>query len=536
MLNKTINGYTIKCPLGEGGMAEVWYSENGIGNPAAIKFLKKKFCEDETVVDRFRNEAMVMVKLGHPYIRRVYDYMTVDGLPCIIMEYLEGDDLKARLVKGERFSDDRLKKWWGQLADALNYTHQQGVIHRDIKPSNIFIDKYDNVKLMDFGIAKIEESGGHTQTGVAMGTRVYMSPEQVRDPKRVKAATDSYSLAVTFVHLLTGKVPYDTTNSSDFDIQTAIVQEPLDLSALSDEWQSFLRPYLAKKPEERPALQHFSQTETEKDIYSHSSRIFSPTMIHSDEETLVENKGAGNSKTNGHSPLVKDQAFDINGASFMMKYVEGGTFQMGATSEQESDAYDDEKPVHEVTLSEFYIGETEVTQGLWKAVMGDNPSYFKGDDLPVEHVSWDDCWKFIQKLNALMGKTFQLPTEAQWEFAARGGNLSNGYKYSGNSNINEVGWFDSSSGNKTHPVKMKLPNELGLYDMSGNVWEWCQDWYGFYSSSSKTNPAGPSSGCDRVLRGGSWFNYARRCRVSVRRNHFPSHRGNRCGFRLALSC
>ena len=187
-----------------------------------------------------------------------------------------------------------------------------------------------------------------------------------------------------------------------------------------------------------------------------------------------------------------------------MVYVKGGTFTMGAISEQGADAYDDEKPAHSVTLSDFYIGKYEVTQAQWRAVMGSNPSSFKGDNLPVENVSWNDIQKFIQKLNAQTGKEFRLPTEAEWEYAARGGSKSRGYKYSGSNNIGDVAWYSGNSGSKTHPVGQKQPNELGIYDMSGNVWEWCSDWYGSYSSSSQTNPKGPNSGDYRVLRGGDW--------------------------------
>ena len=156
---------------------------------------------------------------------------------------------------------------------------------------------------------------------------------------------------------------------------------------------------------------------------------------------------------------------------------------MGATSEQGEDADSDEKPAHQVTLSDYYIGETEVTQALWKAVMGTNPSNFKGDSNPVEKVSWNDCQEFIRKLNSLTGRTFRLPTEAEWECAARGGNQSKGYKYSGSNKIKDVAWYDGNSKDKTHAVKTKPSNELGLYDMSGNVNEWCWDLYGAYDGS-----------------------------------------------------
>ena len=217
-----------------------------------------------------------------------------------------------------------------------------------------------------------------------------------------------------------------------------------------------------------------------------------------------------------------------------MVYVEGGTFMMGATSEQGSDAYDREKTAHQVTLSSFSIGKYEITQEEWEAVMSSNPSYFKGKKLPVEKVSWDDCQKFIRKLNQLTGKYFRLPTEAEWEYASRGGSKSRGYKYAGGNGIGSMAWYNGNSGGKTHDVEQKQPNELGLYDMSGNVWEWCQDWYGSYSSSSQTNPTGSSSGSSRVRRGGSWHGVPMNCSVSYRYSDAPDYRSFNLGLRLAL--
>ena len=217
-----------------------------------------------------------------------------------------------------------------------------------------------------------------------------------------------------------------------------------------------------------------------------------------------------------------------------MVSVEGGTFTMGATSEQGSDAYSDEKPTHNVTLSDYMICKTEVTQELWQAVMGSNPSYFRGNNLPVEKASWNDCQEFIKKLNSLTGLQFRLPTEAEWEYAARGGNRSKGYKYSGSNDIGSVAWYYSPSSSKTHAVATKSPNELGLYDMSGNVYEWCSDWHGDYSSGSQTNPKGPTSGSYRVIRGGSWVIGARSCRVSYRGGNNPGSRYDGLGLRLAL--
>lgn len=226
--------------------------------------------------------------------------------------------------------------------------------------------------------------------------------------------------------------------------------------------------------------------------------------------------------------------FTVKGVSFKMIWVEGGTFQMGGTEEQGRDAADDEKPVHSVTLNSYYIGQTEVTQMLWMAVMGSNPSCYKGDNLPVEKISWDDCQMFITKLNQLTGQKFRLPTEAEWEYAARGGKQSNGYKYSGSNILHDVAWYSDYFNSKTHPVATKRPNELGLYDMSGNVWEWCQDRYGPYVNSVQSNPKGPSLGSLRVNRGGSWLNFERNCRVSFRNFNMPSNADDFIGLRLAL--
>ena len=227
-----------------------------------------------------------------------------------------------------------------------------------------------------------------------------------------------------------------------------------------------------------------------------------------------------------------NHTFTVNGVQFTMVEVGGDTFTMGATSEQGSDAWDEEKPAHEVTLSDYYIGQTEVTQALWEAVMGSNPSDSKGDNLPVERVSWDDCQVFIQKLNQLTGKQFRLPTEAEWEYAARGGRKSRGYKYAGGNNIDSVAWCDGNSGNETHPVATKQANELGIYDMSGNVLEWCSDWCGDYTSSSQSDPQGSSSGSFRVIRGGCYYNFTRNCRVSYRISNTMDYRSGYLGLRL----
>ncbi|MBR1769559.1 MAG: formylglycine-generating enzyme family protein, partial [Bacteroidales bacterium] len=239
--------------------------------------------------------------------------------------------------------------------------------------------------------------------------------------------------------------------------------------------------------------------------------------------------------------MIENEEIQVGDVKFNMIHIEGGTFLMGAQSEDkngdnyDAEAWDSESHVHKVTLRDYYIGETPVTQELWQAVMGKNPSHFKGAKNPVESVSWEDCQNFIRKLNLKTRLKFRLPTEAEWEFAARGGVKSKGYKYSGSDNIDEVAWYTGNSRNTTHPVKQKKPNELGVYDMTGNVEEWCQDRYGGYKEDLQTNPTGPDSGSRRVFRGGSWRNLASYCRLSFRLYYYPDGRGSVLGLRLVLS-
>lgn len=249
----------------------------------------------------------------------------------------------------------------------------------------------------------------------------------------------------------------------------------------------------------------------------------------SDVSALID-KLLGDSDTSGNSVT-----YTINGVSFKMVKVDGGTFMMGATSEQGNDALSNESPVHQVTLSTFYIGSTEVTQELWHAVMGTNPGVIPGPTLPITRVSWNDCQQFISKLNTLTGKQFRLPTESEWEFSARGGIKSRGYKYSGSNDLASVGWFDENAGaSYCMEVGLRSPNELGLYDMSGNVSEWCDTYLAMYTSEPQTNPQGPTTGIYRIYRGGSWYLGSNNCRVSSRSWTTPDKATSLIGLRLAM--
>ncbi len=252
------------------------------------------------------------------------------------------------------------------------------------------------------------------------------------------------------------------------------------------------------------------------------------------KQNSSQNKPAPKPKSTSKTTEQRQRILDnlINN----MVYVEGGTFMMGATAEQGNDAFDSEKPVHMVTLSPFFISKYEVTQEEWIAVMGKHMDrqYRQGAKLPEEYVSWDDCQAFIQKLNKLTNMDFRLPTEAEWEFAARGGNKSRGYKYAGSNDPSIVAWSSNNSNGMCQKVGQKMPNELGLYDMSGNVAEWCQDWYGRYNNGTFTNPTGPSDGVERIRRGGHFSFSASYCRITERSSAPQDNRGlSPIGFRLA---
>lgn len=265
MQGTTINGYSIVSLIGRGGMAEVWKAQNSIGVSVAIKVLNANLSQDAHIVERFKGEARIMAALKHQNIREVRDLATLpDGRPCIIMEYLEGADLASRMKSGERFTDGQLRKWWNQMVSVLNYTHLHGVIHRDIKPSNIFVTESGDVKLLDFGIAKDADNLLSTMTGAKMGTLMYMSPEQVKDAKHIDEKSDVYSLAVTFVHLVSGRSPYASTDS-EYSIMTNIVNTPLDTSTLPEPWRRWLNLYLAKEPQNRPQLKRIPESGSQPD-------------------------------------------------------------------------------------------------------------------------------------------------------------------------------------------------------------------------------------------------------------------------------
>lgn len=580
--------YRVEAVLGKGGFG-ITYKVSAMEQvgqiPVRVEFAMKEFFMDGCLRDASgkvstaatKGEAADGLKDFISEARRlnslcgqcrnivpVDEVFEANGTACYVMEFLDGGSLADYVKKHGALSVGVAKKILKPVADAVAFLHSNSITHLDIKPGNIMFRSNGEPVLIDFGLAKHYDRRGNATTTVrTLAYSAGFSPaEQYVGLKQFSPQSDVYALAATFANMLTGKTP----------------PEAIDLEFSLNDWSVCL-------PEEvRPAVVHamaysrkdrtLSVHDFVKELYGNDPSVVEKPVSQPAAELMVESKteviGEGKKSTKKwwiiaacvavaavvgivcakflsvgedmeqkteqkteSAPQLGSQTFTVNGVKFTMVPVEGGTFTMGATSEQGSDALEGEYPAHQVTLSDYYIGQTEVTQALWKAVMGSNPSDSKGDNLPVEQVSWDDCQVFIQKLNQLTGKQFRLPTESEWEYAARGGRKSRGYKYAGDNDIGLVAWYEDNSGNETHPVATKQANELGVYDMSGNVEEWCSDGYDGYQSSSQSDPQGPSSGSDRVGRGGSFFFDARYCRVSNREYYTPDFRTFALGLRLS---
>ena len=550
---------------------------------------------------KFKEEARRIYSLSHPNIVKVSALFDENDTAYYVMNYVEGESL-AQKSKKEKLSESQIMRYLDQLLSALDYIHSRGITHLDIKPGNIMIDHNDNVVLIDFGASKLFNAQSVNKTMMTSMrppfTPGYAPIEQENgNVKDMGPHCDIYALGATLYYLYTGeKAP------SPFDIfQNGLPPIPQASSSMQKVIKGAMEfdknhriknvaEFRAKLSEgceetvsgiqevaEDPTIEVEQPTEVAISEVTKSQPIEPAPQV---EEAPISVKQTPKTTSQNMSPkeMVQDtkpkkrwgkwmllfpiiivavmatigvvvsknikyenNTITIPGTdiSYKMVFVEGGTFQMGSN---DSEAESNEKTVHSVTLSDYYIGEIEVTQELWEAVMGSNPLCFNGSKKPVESVSWYDCQEFIKKLNKLTGKNFRLPTEAEWEYAARGGNKSRGYKYSGSDNISDVAWYNknayyvdkNSPAYGAHPVGTKSPNELGIYDMSGNVGEWCSDWDGDYSSSSQTNPTGPTSGSFRVCRGGSWNYFVRGCRVADRDAGTPDYRGDGLGFRLVM--
>lgn len=576
--------YRVEAVLGKGGFG-ITYKVSAMEQvgriPVRVEFAMKEFFMDGCLRDASgkvstaatKGEAADGLKDFISEARRlnslcgqcrnivpVDEVFEANGTACYVMEFLDGGSLADYVKKQGALSVGAAKKILKPVADAVAFLHSNRITHLDIKPGNIMFRSNGEPVLIDFGLAKHYDRRGNATTTVrTLAYSAGFSPaEQYVGLKQFSPQSDVYALAATFANMLTGKTPPEAIDL-EFSLNDWSVCLPEGVRSAVVHAMAYSRkdrtlsvcdfvkelygndPSVVEKPVSQPAAEPTVESKTEVIGEGKKSTkkwwIIAACVAVAAVVGIVCAKflsvGEDMEQKTESAPQLGSQTFTVNGVKFTMVPVEGGTFTMGATSEQGSDALEGEYPAHQVTLSDYYIGQTEVTQALWKAVMGSNPSDSKGDNLPVEQVSWDDCQVFIQKLNQLTGKQFRLPTESEWEYAARGGRKSRGYKYAGDNDIGLVAWYEDNSGNETHPVATKQANELGVYDMSGNVEEWCSDWYDGYQSSSQSDPQGPSSGSDRVGRGGSFFFNARYCRVSNREYYTPDFRTFDLGLRLS---
>lgn len=503
------------------------------------------------------------ISLEHPNIIHVNEVFEANNTVYYVMEYLDAGSLRDYVRKQGALSEQEALAIMVPIMQAVEYLHQHKMSHLDVKPDNVMLKEDPETGetipvLIDFGLSKhYDKNGKPTSTVRVSGfSDGYAPVEQYTGIYFFTPQADVYALAATLYYALVGKDPVIASEQTEEKILKNLPK------GISDSVKKTILSSMKMQKEERcPSVSIMladlsassvenAQNEQNENLTKKSNETQVIKKTHKKHSMRIAWSVAG---IIGLVAVVwmaimvfrdilplssfnEELAIPVNSNVYVeLVKVEAGSFNMGATPEMENPD-EDEKPIHRVTLTNnYYIGKYEVTQALWQAVMGSNPSCFKGDDLPVERVSWNDCQDFISKLNAMTGKHFRLPTEAEWEYAARGGNKSRGYQYSGSNTLGDVAWYGDNSGSKTHAVGTKQPNELGIYDMTGNVDEWCQDRYGSYSSSPQTNPTGAASGSDRVTRSSDWFFSAWNCRTSGRGVKPSGIRFNYLGLRLVLS-
>jgi formylglycine-generating enzyme required for sulfatase activity/predicted Ser/Thr protein kinase len=579
MQDKQVDNYRITGQLGKGGMGIVYKAMDvSLQRTVAIKFLPDEMCRDESKVKRFVREARSSARLNHTNIVTVYGVGQYEQTYYIAMEYVAGLPLDALIQKVGKFPPARAVHIVRQVAEALAIAHAEGIVHRDVKPQNILVGKNDHVKIMDFGLAMVSfENTALTSDGTVLGTPDFMSPEQWKDSK-VDGRSDIFSLGITMYGMVTGHLPFSA--STPLAIMRKTVESPApDVRTFDDtipgELAHIIELMLKKDVTERyPSaellIKDLNQLVAMLDVSSSAS---SAAFSAPGSEVMLSNMDKQDSMMRSHAtahdagataqsqlqpitqiaeePTPSSNALKIGalgvvvllafaaGAYYIFGskpnkdfvYIEPGSFLMGSPpSEPKRNA---DEALHQVSLTKgFWISKFEVTQKEWVDVMGVNPSHFEGDNLPVEQVSWDEIQVFIEKLSKKSGIQYRLPTEAEWEYAARAGSMA-AYSYGPDEVfLPDYAWFSANSGNSTHPVGTKQPNAWGLYDMAGNVWEWCQDWGSAYPHGDVVNPSGPSTGADRIGRGGSWSVPPEMCRSADRSASKPSNQGSDLGFRL----
>ena len=552
---RLMNRYEIVCELGRGGMGVVYQAiDHTLAVDIALKTVPKQLRNEPRSIANLKREVNTARSLPHEHICQVHDFQECPEAQFITMELIDGPSLDGllfkRIQKGEKgFPLDYVLKCLRPICAALEYAHRKGIVHRDLKPGNVLVNKAGVIKVSDFGLARaIHASMSKFSREPVSGTLLYMSPEQCRG-KPTDASSDIYSLGMMTYELLAGQAPFaeagDITRCQIYEAIEPIPGMPAHVNAA-------LAAATAKEKKDRPQsaggflrlLRGVGSSFRSTDVAQPPSAgqggpdefVVPPSGGQDTAKPRIEVPEMDGLKAALHTghKIGEVQRVDLDGGVMLeMVWCPPGSFMMGSPEGEKG--RDDDETQHEVTLTKgFWLGKYEVTQEQWDRVMGSNPSNFRGAKNPVGEVSWDDVQGFIEKLNAKGAGGFRLPTEAEWEYACRAGSTTAYCFGDDEQGLYSYAWYRDNSGYEEHPVGGKKPNAWGIHDMHGNLWEWCQDWYGKYPSGSVTDPGGPASGSCRVLRGGSWSYYPASCRSAIRLRVNPRTPGfTFFGFRVA---
>ena len=599
--NDRIGPYQLICKLGEGGFGEVWLAQD-FSSSTPREVAVKIPLESDIDLDALLQEATLWARAtGHANVLEFLAARVFNGQVVMVSEYAPDGSLKDWLRRhgGLAPSVEAAVEMTRGILAGLEHLHARSIIHRDVKPDNILL-LGATPRLADFGISRVLKST--SKSAVTAGTPHYMAPEAFN--RKRNQQTDLWSVGVMLYQMLSGRLPFDGADLTEI-YGSICNEEPEPPPAAVPEWLSqvvakaltkdsewryqtaaemraVLTPHLPTVKEENASPIKLPPKRVSTVIESRSGpkpvrvkKLLSAAKLIAGlgaviwialttyPTTMKPSPSASNlpnSPSNTQTPPNLGAAFveNLNGVKLEMARVPGGSFLMGSP-EIQVERCKTEGPQHRVNLSAFYMGRYEITQAQWKAVMGSNPSAFKGDDLPVEMVSWNDAKAFCEKLRQMTGKPYRLPSEAEWEYACRGGttgdhagesNIQSGDDegaifdkfLDGMKNLPKLAWYADNSSSKTNPVGKKEPNAFWLYDMHGNVWEWCEDiWHDNYG---RLNGDAPNDGRAwltgreqnlRALRGGSWNNDSESVRSAYRDKCAPGVRGFNIGFRVAVS-
>jgi formylglycine-generating enzyme required for sulfatase activity len=549
------NRFRLVKEIGGGGMGRIWLARDleeealeGSECYKALKVVNPLLRSDARALAALKREALRAARLSHPHIINVYGWRQgEDDWPFVVMDYLEGRDLDRLLLEegqpGLRW--ERTLELLRPMADALDYAHKSRLIHRDLKPSNVFITTAGELKLLDFGLAYQLRHSRHLVAGQDMdsgGTPEYMPPEAFA-AGQPHPAQDIYALACMAYELLTGEPPYKPAAAVQRNPQLL----PDKPDALNDTAWAVLKSGFAYRREDRPT----SAGELVRHLLKAQQAVVPDQFIHGWTTAQVQTLQQQVAEALG-LPVVFRDKFRDGGEGPELVVIPGGAFTMGS-SKNDKQAYEDEQPPHRVTVSTCYLMQFPVTRGLYQAVLGKGPSEWeeRKDEkrLPANYVTWFDAVRFCNALSERCGlqpcyqikgeqvewnrqaEGYRLPTEAEWEYTVRAGTATSWFCGDDEKLLGRYAWYAENSSSNIHPVGEKEPNPWGLYDMMGNVWEWCWDWYGPYGADAVVDPVGPDGAGRRVLRGGAYWDEARNLRSALRLRLEPEVRSDAIGFR-----